>query len=220
MLLEICASNFQSAINAQKAGAHRIEFCQDLPNGGITPNAEILKKVLSDIELPVFVLIRPRPGDFVYSIEEFEKMKADIQGYKKLGCHGIVSGVLKTNSRIDLERTHELIELSKPLPFTFHRAFDAISNPFDGLIELINIGATRLLTSGQQASAELGVKMLKKLLEISKNNIIILPGAGIVPRNALLFKEMGFQEIHASATMDDTVSKPDIITAILKSIYE
>ena len=220
MLLEICANSYQSAINAQEAGAHRIELCQNLSVGGITPNYELLKQVLSDLSIPVFVLIRPRSGNFVYSDEEFDMMKMDIQLSKELGCTGIVSGVLYENDTIDLDRTHELIELSKPLPFTFHRAFDKIINPFEGLEDLVNIGASRVLSSGQRSTAEHGIELLSELLKASNNKIIILPGAGILPNNASLFKRNGFQEIHASANGEESESKVVIIKAILNSVHE
>ena len=129
MQLEICANSYQSAMNAQKAGAHRIELCSELSIGGITPSYQLLKKVMKNLHIPVHVLIRPRGGDFIYSKEEFEMMKENILICKELGSKGIVSGVLHTDNRIDIKRTQELIALSKPLSFTFHRAFDEVPEP-------------------------------------------------------------------------------------------
>ncbi|NND52018.1 MAG: copper homeostasis protein CutC [Flavobacteriaceae bacterium] len=219
MRLEICASNYQSAINAQEAGADRIELCKDLSVGGLTPNLELFERLLKALSIPIYVLIRPRPGDFEYSREEFENMKQHIQSFKRLGCHGVVSGVLK-NKLIDLPRTQELIEWSKPLPFTFHRAFDDITNPFKGVNDLVKIGASRILTSGQELTAKDGLELLKELLKAASNRIIILPGAGISPDNAYLFKENGFQEIHASATGKGSISDIETIKAILNTINE
>lgn len=199
MLLEICANSYQSAINAQVAGADRIELCTDLSVGGLTPSVKLLKQVLNALIIPVFVLIRPRSGNFCYSNAEFKTMIEDIQRFKDLGCHGIVSGILKSDNTLDVERTKVLIEHSKPLPFTCHRAFDDVPNPMKALDQLIAIGVDRLLSSGQETSAELGLELLKRLKEKADGNLIILPGGGINPIHAKLFKEAGFKELHASA---------------------
>ena len=124
MKLEICANSYQSASNAEKAGAHRIELCAELAVGGITPSYGLLKKVMHDLTIPVHVLIRPRSGDFTYSDAEFQIMKENILICKELGVTGIVSGVLKLDNTIDIERTKELVAVAKPMNFTFHRAFD------------------------------------------------------------------------------------------------
>ena len=200
MILEICANSYQSAINAEKAGAQRIELCTELDVGGLTPSYDVLNKIINKLNIPVFVLIRPRSGNFVYSDAEFDSMKLDIELYKKLGCHGIVSGVLNNDDTIDIERTKELAELSKPLPFTFHRAFDCIENPSKAIETLIQLGVARVLTSGQATSAKKGIDLLKKLQKLCKGGLIIMPGKGINSDNALLFKKEGFKEIHSSAS--------------------
>jgi copper homeostasis protein len=200
MLLEICANSYQSAVNAQEAGAHRIELCTELAVGGITPSYGLIKHVTENLTIPVFVLIRPRSGNFSYSDDEFNTMKHDIQLCKNLGCSGIVSGILKTNNTIDIERTKLLLELSKPLSFTFHRAFDWTPNPTKALEQLIDLGVDSLLTSGQEASAEKGIVLLKQLKKIATHRLIILPGGGINMANAKLFKTSGFKEIHTSAS--------------------
>ena len=206
MKLEICANSLLSAKNANQAGAHRIELCQELSVGGITPSYGLLKQVIQDLDIPVFVLIRPRGGNFVYSDSEFEIMKSDIQLCKNLGCQGIVSGVLKSDKTIDLLRTKELVELAKPLQFTFHRAFDEVSNPKKSLEQLVHLGVDRVLTSGQESSAELGLNLLKELNKMAKDRITILAGAGINAENASKFKDIGLKEIHASAS---STIKPD-----------
>lgn len=200
MLLEICACSYQSTVNAQKAGAHRIELCSELALGGITPSYGLLKKVMQNISIPVHVLIRPRSGNFIYSKDEFAIMKADINLCKELGFQGIVSGVLKANNTIDVSRTQELIALAKPLSFTFHRAFDWIEDSFDALDTLINVGATRILTSGKSTTATDGMEHLKGLVEKANNKLIILPAGGINAENAIFFKQAGFKEIHCSAS--------------------
>lgn len=200
MLLEICASTIQSAVNAQTAGAHRVELCRELAVGGITPSFGMVQEVLSRLTIPVFVLIRPRSGHFVYTDAEFEIMKADILQYKKMGCSGIVSGVLNAEGTIDVDRTQKLVELSKPLPFTFHRAFDVTTNPSQALETLIEMGVSRVLTSGQAMSAIEGIELLKHLQKQASGRIQLLPGGGINQNNVHIFKDAGFTEIHASAS--------------------
>ncbi len=207
MVVEICAASVQSAINAQKGGADRIELCAELSVGGVTPSYGMIQEVIRLIQIPVFVLIRPRSGNFVYSETEFSEMKTDIEICKELGCSGIVSGVLNEDYSLDLKRTKELIELSKPLEFTFHRAFDRIENPEKALEELIEIGADRILTSGLELNAEQGIENLKRFKEIADNKIIIMPGSGINPDNAGLFRQHGFSEIHSSASSALTGNK-------------
>ena len=229
MILEICANSYQSAENAQEAGAHRIELCQELEVGGITPSYGLIKYVIQNLEIPVFVLIRPRGGNFVYSDTEFNIMKNDIILCKDLGCHGIVSGVLNSDKTIDVKRIETLIELSKPLEFTFHRAFDKVANPKEALEQLIDIGAERVLTSGQHQTAELGLNLLKELNVIADGRITILAGGGISRANASKFRACGLKEIHASASSKFesdtslfssplTFSDPQRIKAILDAI--
>lgn len=229
MKLEICANSYQSAKNACDAGAHRIELCQELSVGGITPSYGLLKQVIENLSIPVFVLIRPRGGNFVYSNAEFEVMKHDIEVCKELGCAGIVSGVLNEDRSMDIVRTKELVELSKPLDFTFHRAFDEVKNPKKALEQLIDMGVHRVLTSGQQKTAKEGLELLKELNDIANGRLSILAGGGVNSENAIRFKQAGLKEIHASAstTIEQensmfstplTVSDPQRIKAILDAI--
>lgn len=233
MLLEICANSYQSAKNAQTAGAKRIELCSELSIGGITPSYGLIQQVINELDIETFVLIRPRSGNFNYSQAEFEIIKKDIQICKDLGCHGIVSGVLNDDNTINFERTQELIDLSKPLPFTFHRAFDVATNPKQALEQLIILGVDRILTSGQQPKAIDGLEHLKALKEQAQNRIIIIVGSGINSENAKTFKNAGFLEIHASASeivnkessdyfgnTPQTLSSINKIQAILKAIHE
>ena len=173
MILEVCANSYQSAINAEKAGAQRIELCSELSVGGITPSLGLLKKVMHNLSIPVQVLIRPRSGDFLYSNAEFDIMKENILQCKELGCAGIVSGVLCADNTIDIKRNRELIELSKPMSFTFHRAFDVVPKPKESLLQLINLGANRLLSSGQKEKAEDGIDLLSELQKMAQNLSLI-----------------------------------------------
>ncbi|MEO8772945.1 MAG: copper homeostasis protein CutC [Gelidibacter sp.] len=201
MYLEICASNYQSAINAQNAGAHRIELCSELAVGGITPSYGLIKHSLQNLTIPVFILIRPRSGNFTYSDAEFEIMKQDIIICKESGCKGIVSGVLNPDNTIDIVRTQELIELTKPMAFTFHRAFDWTPNPFEALKTLMALKADRILTSGQASTAEKGILILNQLKELADDALSILPGSGINQKNILIFKGAGFKEVHCSSVL-------------------
>lgn len=219
MIVEICANSLESAINAEKAGAHRIELCTELAVGGITPSYGLLKKVMDTITIPVHVLIRPRSGDFTYSDEEFNIMKQDILLSKQLGCAGIVSGILHADNSIDIERTKALVALSKPLSFTFHRAFDWVNTPLEAMNKLTVIGVDRVLTSGQKASAEKGIQLLKNLKE--RDTITILPGGGINIQNIDLFKKIGFDEVHLSAaSQHQTTVVPKVSMNSLKLFDE
>lgn len=200
MIVEICANSFASADYAEKAGAHRIELCSELAVGGITPSYGLIKQVVENLNIPVFVLIRPRSGNFTYSDVEFDIMKKDIVLCKELGCQGIVSGVLNIDNTIDVTRTKELIDLAMPLPFVFHRAFDWVPDVLVALQDLIDIHVKRVLTSGQEMTALKGLETLKKLKMETQGAIAILPGGGITLENAIKFKKAGFNEIHCSLT--------------------
>jgi len=196
MIIEVCAESYEYAVKAEKAGAHRIELCKDLHLDGLTPDYESAKKTINTLNIPVLILIRPRDGDFIYSNVEFELMKKDILKFKKIGCKGIVSGVLNSDNSTDIKRTKELVELSRPLEFTFHRAFDKVSKPLDEIENLIGIGVNRVLTSGQKEKAIDGLVLLEKLKRISNNRIVIMPGSGISKKNLKNFES--FNEIHGS----------------------
>lgn len=208
MIVEICAKNFQSALNAQEAGADRIELCSELAVGGITPNYGLLKKV-SELKIPAHVLIRPRSGDFKYSDSEFEVMKQNIALCKQLNCSGVVSGVLNKDLSVDMVRTKALIDFASPMTFTFHRAFDWTPNPLTTAKKLAEIGVVRILTSGQAVSAIEGLPMLIQLRKTF--NGIILAAGGINLNNVSQFKAHGFEEIHLSVTVHKkTIDVPKI----------
>ena len=196
MIIEVCAESYEYAVKAEKAGADRIELCKDLHLDGLTPEYNVAKNVIDILNIPVFILIRPREGDFIYSNVEFELMKRDIIKFKEMGCKGIVSGVLNEDNSIDIKRTKELVELSRPLEFTFHRAFDVVSDPLKEIENLIRLGVVRILTSGQKDKAIEGLDLLLELKNISNNRIVIMPGSGINRSNIVNFQS--FNEIHGS----------------------
>ena len=196
MIIEVCAESYEYAVKAEKAGADRVELCKDLYLDGLTPDFETAKRTIDSLNIPVFILIRPKVGDFTYSNEEFELMKSDIVKFKEMGCKGIVSGVLNEDNSIDIKRTKELVKLSRPLDFTFHRAFDVVSDPLKEIENLIRLGVDRILTSGQKDKAIEGLDLLLELKRISNNEILIMPGSGISNTNFMKFNS--FNEIHGS----------------------
>ena len=200
MLLEICASSLQSAINAQAGGAQRIELCCSLEQGGLTPSHGTIKLARQALSIEIFVLIRPRAGDFAYTELEIAQMQEDILFCKSIGIDGVVFGVLNEQNEIDFERNKQLIALAKPMQTTFHRAFDCLKNPMLGLEQIIEVEFDRILTSGLESTAIEGKILLKKLIEQAQEKIIILPGSGLNSQNISDF--IAFtktKEVHASA---------------------
>lgn len=181
--LEICVDNIVSAIIAQESGADRIELCSGLPEGGTTPGLGTIRSVRKNTAIGLHVIIRPRGGDFLYSRAEYDIMKRDIEICGENDVNGIVLGLLLPDGNIDLERTARLIELSRPMSVTFHRAFDLTDDPLKNLESVISAGADRLLTSGQKNKAEDGLDLISKLVEISGERIIIMPGSGLNESN-------------------------------------
>ena len=201
MIYEICASSFESAKNAQIAGARRIELCSELGVGGVTPSFGLIKKIQDELTIENCVLIRPRSGDFTYNDEEFDVMLRDIKLCGELGCKGVVTGVLNSDNTIDVERTKALKEAAKGMEFIYHRAFDCAPDALQALEILKKLGVDRVLTSGGKKSAIEGLPVLKRLLKNAENAITIMPGGGINPQSILQIKESGFTDVHFSATV-------------------
>ena len=200
MLVEVCANSLESALNAEKAGADRIELCSELGVGGITPSYGLITAVKEQLTIPIHVLVRPRSGHFTYSDTEFEVLLNDIEFCKKIGIDGIVSGVLNKDTTVDIARTKQLIKITKPLHFTFHRAFDWVPNPKEALAILENMGVDTILTSGKHLTAESGIEVLKELNSIA-NQIAIMAGAGVSLVNVNKFNAIGLKAIHLSGTV-------------------
>ena len=200
--LEVCANSVQSAINAQIAGAKRIELCENLFIGGTTPSYGCIKSTRERVDIAMNILIRPRIGDFLYSDIEFEQIKNDILVAKQLGVNGIVCGILRPNGEVDTERTAELVELSKPLTFTFHRAFDFTPDPNKALEDIIKTGATHILTSGQKNKAADSVDLLCELVKKAANRIVIMPGSGVNAETIKSIVNTGAKEFHMSGVKD------------------
>lgn len=199
MNVEICCNSVQSAVNAKNAGAKRIELCQDLENGGTTPSYAAIKYCVEQLKLDVFVLIRPRSGDFCYNEAEIAVMEEDVRMCKNLGVAGIVVGFLRSDGSIDQTLTRRFVELSAPIPVTFHRAFDDCSDWRKSLEDVIACGCKRILTSGCEPTAEEGMENLKGIIRQAGERITILVGSGVRPDNVChIIAQTGAQEVHGS----------------------
>lgn len=199
-ILEICAGSVESAIAARNGGAERIELCTALEIGGVTPSAGVIAEARKVEGLTLNVIIRPRGGDFLYNEYEVACMEQDIRTCKQHGVDGVVIGALTADGDIDITTCKRLINAAEGMSITFHRAFDMCRNPHEALEELIALGCNRVLTSGQAATAEAGIPLLKKLVEQANGRIIIMPGCGVNSNNAAnILHATGAGEIHASA---------------------
>jgi copper homeostasis protein len=199
LTLEVCVDSLDSAVAAEKGGAHRVELCSDLPEGGITPSSGLISAVRRAISIELCVLIRPRGGDFCYSDEEMEIMRRDIDAVKQQGADGVALGILDLDGRIDVARMRELVDLAAPMKVTCHRAFDMSCDLFQSLDELRGIGAHCILTSGGKQTAAEGVETLKRIVQAVNGRIRIMAGSGIEAHNvAGIVERTGVREIHAS----------------------
>ncbi|MBF9140888.1 copper homeostasis protein CutC [Hymenobacter sp. BT439] len=200
LTLEICAASLPSALAAQAGGAHRIELCQNLEQGGITPSYGLIREALAQLSIPVFVLIRPRPGGFVYSADELAMMRADIGICRELGAAGVVLGALDAAGRVALAACRGLIERAGAMQVTFHRAFDVCPNQSQALEDIIALGCQRVLTSGGYPTAEAGQTQLAALVQQAAGRISVMPGAGVSAANIQeLARHTGAHEFHTSA---------------------
>jgi copper homeostasis protein len=199
--MEVCCYDLESALNAQEAGANRIELCADRHQGGTTPSYGTMEVVRKQVKLPVFVMIRPRGGDFLYSAPELNAMMHDIQMAKELGMEGVVMGVLGKEGQINVQVMKQLIEVALPMQVTFHRAFDLTPEPKKSLEDLMALGVDRVLTSGQRTTAAEGIDTIRSLVQQSGSKLLVMPGAGIDENNVVeILKQTGASEFHVSAS--------------------
>jgi copper homeostasis protein len=199
--LEVCANSLTSALAGQEGGAFRVELCENLKEGGTTPSPGQITIARKLLHIKLFVLIRPRSGDFLYDDNEFEIMKANVQYCVDAGCDGIVTGILNADGTIDKPRCAELVQLAKAggLETTFHRAIDVCADVFRAMEDIIELGFDRILTSGGRSTAMEGASVIAHLVEKAAGRIIILPGSGIDEHNAGdLVHFTGVTEIHSS----------------------
>ena len=232
--LEICCADLHGLRAAIAGGAHRIELCQALSLDGLTPSAGMIELAVNS-GIDVHVLIRPREGNFVYSEDEVDCMIYDIQMARKLGAQGVVIGALTPEGDIDIQACHRMVEAAgEQMHITFHRAFDVCRNPEEALLEVYSLGCDRLLTSGQAATAEDGIPLLKRLVKkaatfepregcgVRGSILRIMPGAGVTPENAArIIKETGATEIHGSLRKNgvtDAVMVHEVISRVSSAV--
>ena len=206
-ILEISVESVGAAMTAARGGAQRIELCSNAREGGTTPAPELLQAAREHVGLPIFSMSRPRGGNFVYSDSEFAAMESDVDTAKQLRADGIVLGLLNADGRIDVERTRHLVEMARPLPVTFHRAFDDCADLRASLEDVIKTGAARLLTSGGKKTAPEGLEMLSDLVRLAGGRITVMPGSGLHAGNIReAVQKTGAREYHAG--LSSMISRP------------
>ncbi len=197
VLIEVCVDSVASAMAAERGGAQRVELCSDLLEGGVTPSVGLMEAVRSRISIGLHPIIRPRAGDLYYTDEDFDVMCRDVEIAKASGADGIVFGILDPTGKVDPQRTRRLVELARPLPITFHRAFDMSADLFQSLEDVCSAGARRLLTSGGEQTCSQGIDTIAQLVKLAGNRITIMAGGGIGLDNAAhIIERTAVKEIH------------------------
>jgi copper homeostasis protein len=207
VLLEICSGSIDDAIEAEKGGADRVELCSALFLGGLTPSFGTIQEAKRRLKIPVVVMVRPRGGGFAYSEAEMASMERDTEAAVEAGADGVVFGILQADGRIDVPRCKRIRELIGKRQAVFHRAFDVTPDPFEALEQLVDVGITRILTSGQKDSVPEGVELIRQLIERAGERIEIFPGGGIQSWNVKeIVERTGCGQVHLTAwkTMSDT----------------
>jgi len=201
ILVEACVDSVESALAAQRGGASRIELCDNLVEGGTTPSAGAIAACRDRLRIPIYVMIRPRGGDFCYSPVELDVMRRDIAGAQALGADGVVLGLLRSDGTVDRRRTRALIALARPLAVTFHRAIDVAREPLAALDDLLALGVDRVLTSGQSRTALAGARVIAALVERAAGRLVVLAGGAVDETNAgEVVTRTGVREIHVRGT--------------------
>jgi copper homeostasis protein len=207
MELEVIAFDLASCLTAEERGADRIELCANPHEGGTTPSYGMIALARKSTSIQVFPIIRPRGGDFCYTATEFDAMIVDIEQCRELGCDGVVIGMLLPDGRVDVERCADLVRLAGPMQVTFHRAFDRVRDPLRALDSIIELGCSRILTSGLRPNVDLGRDMLRTLVRAAADRITIMPGSGVRSTNVLdLARFTGAHAFHSSARTTQTSS--------------
>lgn len=200
LVFEVCVDSVDAAVAAERGGAARVELCSDLLEGGLTPSHGTIEAARARLGIKIMAMVRPRGGDFCYTDTEFDVMRRDLAAARTLGADGIVLGLLNPDGTVDRDRTAELVALARPLPVTFHRAFDMTRDPFEALDTLIALGVDRVLTSGQEPTVLEGIELIAALLERAAGRIIVMPGGGITARTApKIVKAVPVREMHFAA---------------------
>jgi copper homeostasis protein len=179
VIVEVCVDSLDSALAAERGGAQRVELCSGLMEGGVTPSAGLIATTRQKVSIGLHVMIRPRPGDFCYSPDEFSVMQRDVLMAKQLGADGLVFGILDLDGSVDVPKTRQLVELARPLKTTYHRAFDMSADLGRSLEQVIETGADRILTSGGEPTAVEGAETLRSLVELANGRVIVMACGGI-----------------------------------------
>jgi copper homeostasis protein len=221
-IVEISVDRIVRAEAAERGGASRIELCDSLEIGGVTPALEAMWAARYYLDGPVFAMVRPRGGDFVYTAKEFEEMRVSIDRARVAGMNGIVLGLLRGDGGVDVERTAELVREAAPLPVTFHRAFDESADLFVALEDVIATGATRLLTSGGVETAPKAVARIAELVRQARGRIVVMPGSGITAENVEeIAAGTGAVEFHAGlSSVVDQEAEPETFEAEVRRLVE
>jgi copper homeostasis protein len=199
MVLEICVDSLESARAAQSGGAQRVELCSSLSEGGITPSSGLIGAVRECLSIPVFVIVRPRGGDFFYAAEEFAVMKRDVAAAKTCGANGVALGVLLQDGQVDVERTRELVELARPMEVTFHRAIDWAPRMEEALEQVIAAGADRILTSGGAQTAVQGINPISRMVANAGRRVRVMVCGTVRKENiGEIARRTHASEFHAS----------------------
>ena len=196
---ELCAYSVEACRVAARLGVNRVELCASPAEGGVTPSLATIEQVVAIDNLDLSVMIRPRGGDFLYSDEEFSTMLRDIEHARTAGATGVVFGILTADGKVDVERTRQLVEASKGMETTFHRAVD-MTVDYEAAVEaVIEAGCDRILTSGGYDKAIDGIDNVRRAVEIARGRIEIMAGSGVVAANAEALKNVGVDALHFSA---------------------
>ncbi len=221
-IFEVCAFNIQSAIVAEKAGAARVELCDNPMEGGTTPSYGAIRQTREKINIALYPIIRPRAGNYLYDDNEYEIIRQDIEMCKELGCNGISIGAQKIDGGMDTDRLKQIVEWAYPMGVTCNRAFDNTPDPYKALEDIISTGCERILTSGQKTGAPEGTVLLNELVTLAGDRIIIMPGAGINATNIKqLLQQTGAKEFHGSAknTVADTMQFANTLVSDFGKVY-
>jgi copper homeostasis protein len=210
VLVESCVTSLAEAEASVDAGAGRVELCAELDEGGLTPPADLVREVALTVPVPVFAMVRPRPGDFVYARAEIDCMLRQVEAARSAGASGIVTGALRPDGSVDAAALRRLVDAAGPLPVTFHRAFDAARDPGGALEILVDVGVARVLTSGGGSAAIDGADALAGLVRRARSRIVIMPGGRVRGAHVVeLVRRTGAAEVHARAE-----AVPDLVRAL------
>ena len=218
--LEVCCTSYEDARIAYECGADRIEFCENISVGGVTPDTDLVRSVILNVEIPVFVLIRARGGDFNFNDDEVEEMISSIKEAKDLGVHGIVSGALKECGEINIEVTKHMVQMASPLPFTFHRAFDECADHLIAITQLREIGVDRILSSGGLVTASENPERISELVKDSMDDPRIICCGGVRSSNISKLLEIEDAiEFHSAASLSEPVVDAGEVRELCKLIH-